>query len=318
MTRDAHILGFALDHPWAIDPTWLRVIAGVLARHAAARDVDEATMQAALVQRKNLPQPPGGGVAVIPVYGVIAPRANALLSMSGGTSFDALGEQLAAAVADPKVQTIVFDVDSPGGSVAGAPEFAAQVRAARAKKPIIAQAQFKMGSAAYWLAASATKIHAAPSALVGSIGVYTIHDEISKALEQEGVTRTYISAGKHKVDGNPVTPLTDETLARLRVPIDAAYAAFVGDISKGRGVAVATVRDGYGEGRSLPAADALALGMIDAIATLDDTIARAMQGDTSPSLAATADTPQEPLGATGQDRRRAHQLQVLELALGLL
>jgi signal peptide peptidase SppA len=319
MTRDTHVLGFALDHPWAIDPAWLPVIAQVLARHAAARDVDEATMQAALIQRKNLPQSPGGGVAVIPVYGVIAPRANALTSMSGGTSFGLLGEQLAAAVADPKVTTIILDVDSPGGSVAGAPEFAAQLRAARTKKPIIAQAQFKMGSAAYWLAASATKIHAAPSAVVGSIGIYRIHEDMSKALASEGVTRTYISAGKHKVDGNEVTPLTDDVLAVLRAPVDAAYATFVGDIAKGRGVPVASVRNGYGEGKTVTADEALSLGMIDAIATLDDTVARAMKGAASdPALAATADTPQEPVRATGQDLRWAHQRQVLDLALALL
>jgi signal peptide peptidase SppA len=315
MSRDAHVLGFVLDHPWAIDPAWLPLVARVLARHVAAHDVDDATMQAALTQRKNLPQPPGGGVAVIPVYGVIAPRANALLSMSGGTSFDALGEQLAAAVKDPKVSTIVLDVDSPGGSVAGATEFAAQLREARAKKPIIAQAQFKMGSAAYWLAANATKIHAAPSALVGSIGVYTIHDDISKALATEGVTRTYIAAGKHKVDGNEVTPLTDDVLAVLRGPIDASYRQFLADIAKGRGVPIATVRDGYGEGKTVTAADALSLGMIDGIQTLEDTLARAQQGEASPALAATADTMQEPSPATIQDRRRAHHRQVLEVAL---
>lgn len=318
MTRDAHVLGFVLDHPWAIDPTWLPLIASVLARHIAAHDVDEATLQAALVQRKQLPQPPGGGVAVIPVYGVIAPRANSLRSMSGGTSFDTLSEELAAAVADPKVTTIVLDVDSPGGSVAGAPEFAKQVREARTKKPILAQAQYKMGSAAYWLSASATKIYAAPSALVGSIGVYTIHDDISKALATEGITRTYIAAGKHKVDGNEVTPLTDEVLAVLRAPVDAAYAAFVGDISKGRGIAIGDVRTGYGEGKSVTAKEALDLKMIDGIATLDETIARAQQGEAAPTLAATADTTQEPSGATVQDRRRAHQRQLVEMALGQL
>jgi signal peptide peptidase SppA len=314
MTRDAHVLGFALDHPWAIEESWLAIIASILGRHAAGQAVDDATLQAALVQRKNLPQPPGGGVAVIPVYGVIAPRLNALSSMSGGTSYAQLSEQLAAAVADPKVKTIVFDVDSPGGSVAGAPEFAAEVRAARATKPIIAQAQFKMGSSAYWLSASATKIYAAPSALVGSIGVYTIHDEISKALAEKGVTRTYISAGKYKVDGNEVTPLTDEIMARMRVPVDAAYGQFVGDISKGRGIPVDQVRTGYGEGRAVTAADALTFGMIDGIATLDETIARAFDGERVPTSLAAHDTVQELSQATTQDRLRAQQ-QEFELAL---
>lgn len=313
--RDTHVLGFAVDHPWAIDPAWLPIIAGVLGRHANARDADDATMQAALVSRKNLPQPPGGGVAVIPVYGIIAPRANRLTQMSGGTSFELLRDQLAAAMADPKVKSIVLDVDSPGGSVAGATEFFAQVREARTKKPIIAQAEFKMGSAAYWLSSAATKIFASPSAQVGSIGVFTIHDDISKALATEGVTRTYISAGKHKVDGNEVTPLTEDTLASLRVPIDAAYAQFVRDISVGRGVAVGDVRSGYGEGKTVVAADALKLGMIDGISTLEDTIARALQGESPAQSAAAAATTQEPSSATVQELLRAHHMQVQALEL---
>lgn len=312
--RDAHVLGFAIDFPWAVERGWLPIIATVLARHAAARDVDEATMQAALISRRNLPQPPGGGVAVIPVYGMIAPRANAMTSMSGGTSFQLLGEQLSAAMADPKVKTIVLDVDSPGGSVAGAAEFAAQVRAARTKKPIIAQAEFKMGSAAYWLSASATKIFASQSASVGAIGVFAIHNDISKALADEGVKRTYISAGKHKVTGNEAEPLTDETLALLRQPIDAAYKSFINDISIGRGVKVADVRNGFGEGLSVGADEALALGMIDGIATLEETITRAQSGDPSHASAAAATT-QEPSRATVQELQQAYQRQAHDLAL---
>jgi signal peptide peptidase SppA len=312
--RDAYVLGWAIDHPWAIDEHWMPIIAEVLGRHAAGRD-DAAAREVAALQRRTAPQPPGGGVAIIPVYGVIAPRANSLTSMSGGTSFDTLGEQLQAAMDNPKVSTIIFDVDSPGGSVAGATEFAAQVRAARATKSIIAQAQHKMGSAAYWLSAQATKVYASPSAMVGSIGVYALHHDISKALEKEGVTRTYLSAGKYKVVGNEVTPLTEEAHAILLEPINAAMDAFIADVALGRGRAQKDVRDGYGEGKSVTAKQALTLGMIDGVATLEQTVANALD---PAALAATADTSQEPSLATDQDRRWAHQQQVLAVALAQL
>jgi len=213
------------------------------------------------------------------MYGVIAPRANMLTAMSGGTSFDALTSQLREAVANPKVSTIVLDVDSPGGSVAGATEFAAEVRAAVKKKPVLAVAEYQMASAAYWASAGATRIYAAPSAMVGSVGVYTIHNEISKALAALGVTRTYISAGPQKVDGNEVTPLSADVLARIQAAVDTSYESFLGDISKGRSTPLATVRAGYGQGRAVQSDEALALGMIDGIKTLDAVLALALAGD---------------------------------------
>jgi ClpP class serine protease len=82
---------------------------------------------------------------------------NLLSEVSGGTTFEALTKQLQAAVADPDVKTIVFDVDSPGGNVAGASEFAREVLRARATKPIIVQAHHLLASAAYWPMAGATE-----------------------------------------------------------------------------------------------------------------------------------------------------------------
>lgn len=303
-----HVLSFALEHPWAVTRPMLAVIAGILGRRVAGLKASEEEIAAALVNRKNLPQPvEGGSVAVIPVYGVIAPRANLLSDMSGGTTFQTLTGQLHEAMANKAIKTIVLDVDSPGGSVAGATEFARELLRARTKKPVIAVAQYTMASAAYWIGAAATEVVAAPSALVGSVGVLTIHNDISAALADLGVKRTYISAGKHKIDGNEAEPLSAVAAADIQAKVDEAYSVFVGDISKGRGVSVAEVRSGFGEGRIVSAAEALQLGMIDRIATLDDTLARVLSGAAAPDARAARtpsipDTTQEPSPATVQDR----------------
>lgn len=279
--RYEHVLSFALEHPWAITKNMRVLIASILAGRIAGKQTDPAAIAAALVNRKNLPQPAGGGVAIIPIYGVIAPRANMLTDISGGTTFEGLTTQLHEALANKAVKTIVFDVDSPGGNVAGATEFAREVMKARTKKPVIAQAQYLMASAAYWAMACATEIVAAPSAKVGSVGVYSIHEDLSKALEMEGIKITYISAGKYKVDGNETEPLSKEALARIQAKVDDPYARFKSDVSKGRGVPLADVDAGYGEGDTVGADEALRLGMIDRIGTLADTIARVM----APALA---------------------------------
>lgn len=320
----SHVINFALSHPWAIEPAMLPILAEILARHVAGVD-SEAEIAAALVNRANLPQPRAGSIAIIPIYGVIAPRLNAMSQMSGGTSFEALTSQLRAAVADKSISTIVLDVNSPGGSVAGSPEFASEVMKLRTKKPIVAQAQYTMGSAAYYLGAAATEIVAAPSARVGSIGVYAMHNDLSAAMEKLGVKRRYISAGAGKIDGNDAEPLSTDAEARLQASVDASYAQFVASVVKGRGKGMTAdrVKNDW-KAHTYDAAEALSIGMIDRIGTLDDTIARILQAspdaaDQRAALTFTSvhDTAQEPARATAQDRVSEAELErrVFELTL---
>lgn len=279
-----HVMSFALSHPWAVMPEMLSVIAGILARRIAGVDVAQADIEAALVNRKNLPQPQIGSVAIIPVYGVIAPRMNLMSEMSGGTTFEKLTGQLRDAVSNKAIRTIVLDVDSPGGSVAGSAEFAAEVLRARAKKPVIAQAQYTMASAAYQLSAAATEIVAAPSAQVGGVGTYAMHEDLSEALAKLGVKRTFISAGEGKVDGNSTEPLSETAQTRIKALVDGAYGQFVTSVVKGRGQGMSADRvrkewKAYVYG----SADALSLGLIDRVGTLDETLSRLLSA--SPDVA---------------------------------
>jgi signal peptide peptidase SppA len=317
-----HVLSFALEHPWAITRPMLSLITSLLARRIAGEETSRAEIEAALTNRKNLPQPRQGSAAIIPVYGVIAPRMNMLSEMSGGTTFEKLSGQLREVMGNSSIKTVVLDIDSPGGNVAGASEFAREVMRARTKKPIIAQIQYTGASAAYWVASAATEIVAAPSASVGSVGVYTSHDDLSAALEKLGIKRTYISAGKGKVDGNETEAITDSALDRITAMVDTAYARMVGDIVKGRGQGVTDdkVRDDW-KAHTYGAKDALSMGMIDGIATLDETLARVLSAssDAADRTAALAlsvpsdDTSQDLETDTDQDRRSDAHWQHLAL-----
>lgn len=288
----AHVLSFCLDHPWAITRPMLETIASVLARRVAGRELSAEDMQSAIANRRNLPQPTGGGgaVAIIPVHGVLFPRANMMTEMSGATSYDALTAMIREAAKTESVTNIVLDIDSPGGSVAGCTELAAEILKARKRKPITAVANYTMASAAYWLGACATEIVAAPSARVGSVGVFAIHDDLSKALEAEGINRTYITAGKHKADDNETQPLEGEAAARWQRMVNDALALFHGDVAKGRGVSIEDVRTKFGEGAVMTAEDARAAGMVDRIGTLDETVRRLASGE-KPAMAAQNETP---------------------------
>jgi len=254
------------DAPWAILPSAL----------AAIRDwAADPSTHLALLRQEQEPRPPSGSVAVIPVYGVIEHRSDWMMEMFGGVSIDGLRESLHAALTDPGIRAVVLDIDSPGGTVAGLTEFASEVRAARGgTKPIVAVANTLAASAAYWMASQADEVVVTPSGSVGSIGVYAIHQEASRMLDEMGITTTIISAGPHKTDGNEFEPLTDEARSDIQTRVDGSYSRFLGDVASGRRMAVETVEADFGGGRVLDADAALAAGMVDRIETLGQTIAR--------------------------------------------
>ena len=273
------VLSAALE-PWALVQPMVPIIAHILGQRLAG----DAVNTLALAPRSSpLSNTPRSGVALIPIHGVIAPRMNMLSNISGGATFEEASTALAAAVADPNVSSIVLDIDSPGGSVIGATEFAQRLRKARTVKPIIASANFQMCSAAYWIGANATEVVASPSATLGSIGVYSIHEDLSAALEKMGVKLTFISAGKYKVEGNPAEPLSETARALITKHVEASYNRFVGDVAAGRKTTAAAVRAGFGQGAVVMADEARSLGMVDRIETLTETVDRVLPAHGSPT-----------------------------------
>ncbi|MGB6384207.1 MAG: S49 family peptidase [Terriglobales bacterium] len=166
------------------------------------------------------------------------------------------------ALADPGTKTIDLLIDSPGGSVLGLPETADVIHRANKTKPVRAYITGIAASAAYWLASQASTITLTPSGEVGSVGVLDLHADISKALDNQGVKITAVTAGPHKVERAPFTPLSDEAKAHMQTGVDAWYGDFLSAIRRGRGIR-AHAGSTFGGGRMLRAPDALVSGMID-------------------------------------------------------
>ena len=256
--------------PWAILPEKLEVMLAIVNEREGGYTPSREEIEARIggVRRDEKPYSVINGSAVIPLFGVVSQRMTMFQEYSGGTSTERYGQLIDQAVADDEVERIVMLVDSPGGSVFGLPELFAKIRGA--DKKVIAMVDALAASAAYHLAAAADEIVATPSALVGSIGVYTMHTDVSKREAEEGITRTFISAGDYKTEGNAYEPLTEEAEAAIQSQIDEFYSVFVRDVAAGRGVNEATVRSGFGRGRVITASAALEEGMIDRIATYED------------------------------------------------
>jgi signal peptide peptidase SppA len=277
-----HLAGFAVTSPWALEPEMLAVVVAILSRRLAGDDSHAADI-VALGNKRDVAAAPKG-VGILQMYGVIAPKMNMFSEISGGTTFQQATADLHELVASKDVGTIVIDWDSPGGNVQGADEFAREVLKARAVKPVISQVNFRMCSAAYWVGACATEIVCSPSGVVGSIGVFSIHNDLSKALADLGVKRTYLSKGKFKVEGNETEALSDDTKTQWLAEMEIPYSRFVNAVAHGRGVTPAAVRAGFGEGRAVQAEQALTLGMVDRIATLDETLTRLTAPAPAPAL----------------------------------
>ena len=270
-----------LATPWALMPERLSAVTAVIARWSGdARASDEvmhsvaADRNARDARRQSSVSNSGGGIAVLPLYGIVTQRGNMVDDVSGpGTaSTQQFSNLLRAALQDETVSQILIDIDSPGGSVYGVAELADEIVSARAQKPVVAIANSLAASAAYWIGCSASEFYVTPGGEVGSIGVWQAHQDYSKAMDEAGVKTTLISAGKFKVEGNPYAPLDEEAQGFMQSRVDDYYAAFTKAVAKGRGVPISQVRDGMGQGRVLGADAALASSMVDGIATFNDVV----------------------------------------------
>ena len=292
-----HIAKFVADSLWAITEEKLKVIQDFISLkqnggHVSAEDIavlkrtpaeptfvaveEEIEIEAAAKDQGTTPAPrKGATVAVLPLYGVISPKANMMSDISGGTSLDQFSGWFKAAQNDPNVRSIVIDVDSPGGSVKGVQETADMIFAARGTKPITAMISGTGASAAYWIASQADKVMITPSGDVGSIGVLVALTDESEAMKQAGVKVDVIKAGKFKAEGQDGT-WSDEAKAAIQGRVDEMYDTFVKAVARGRGVAPSAVKSGFGQGRVVSATAGVEQGLADRIQTMDVTLSKAL------------------------------------------
>ncbi len=270
-----------LTMSWALMPERLQAMHAILSRWSSGGDLsDEAkhriqTERVLRDSRRHLMNTVSNdGIAVLPLYGVLTQRGNMVddVSGSGCSSTQQFTLALRNALEDESVKQILIDIDSPGGSVYGIAELAAEIIQARTQKPIVAIANSLAASAAYWIACCASEVYVTPGGEVGSIGVWQAHFDESEALAVAGIKPTLISAGKYKVEGNSYLPLDEEAHRFMQSRVDDYYADFTKAVAAGRNVSIAQVQNGMGQGRVLGAEAALAQNMVDGIASFNEVI----------------------------------------------
>lgn len=210
------------------------------------------------------------GIAIIPVHGTLVRRTIGLEAASGLMSYADIAARIDAAIADPQVQGILLEMDSPGGEAGGVFELAERIRAASSVKPVWALANDAAYSAAYAIASAATRLTLSQTAGVGSVGVIALHVDQSVRDAKDGLHYTAIFAGHHKNDFSPHEPLSPQAATSLQTEVNRLYELFVTQVASMRGMDVEAVRATeaglyFGE-------EAIAAGLADAIGSFDQVL----------------------------------------------
>ena len=221
-----------------------------------------------------------GGVAVVPIVGTLVHRASWMDAMSSDlVSYAEVTRNLNKALKDPDVKAVLLEVDSPGGSVAGAFDLVDAVYAFRKAKPIWAAANEAAYSAAYALASSTSRLYLARTGGVGSIGVIWQHVDQSQLDETLGVKYTVFSAGARKNDFNPHFPVSKEAQTWAQAEVDRVYEIFVAAVARNRGLTPEAVR--ATEAGLLFGPQAVEAGLADGVASFEETLA-ALEAEVNP------------------------------------
>jgi signal peptide peptidase SppA len=197
--------------------------------------------------------------AIIPVCGVLVGHASDIPASSCGCGCDDVANMIDVANADPSISKIIFNFNSPGGSVTGIPELGRKI-AGIVSKTTVAFTDSECCSGALWLAEQCQQFYSTESANIGSIGVWCAYFDYSKALEEEGVSVQEISAGKYKTMGAYWKPLTKDEKAMVQKGVDKIYAQFKEAVNKNRMVA-----DQYMQGQMFDGVEAVQYGLTDGV-----------------------------------------------------
>jgi signal peptide peptidase SppA len=266
-----HLASRLYGTPLLLARSKLDIILSVLGERIGWPDATAAVAMPVARTRIDARLDANAGIAVIPVVGSLVRRTIGLDPASGFTSYTDITDLVDAALADPGVEGILLDIDSPGGEAGGVFELGERIRAADALKPIWALASDSAFSAAYAIGSAASRLTVTRTGGVGSIGVIAMHVDQTARDTQQGYRYTAITAGDQKSDFSPHEPLDPHAHARLQTEVDRLYGIFLAHVAAMRALDVDAVRAtqaGIYFGQ-----DAVTVGLADAVGSLDGVLA---------------------------------------------
>lgn len=209
------------------------------------------------------------GKAVIDVQGIFYNKM--MLDANFGYTICNLENSLLAAVDDYSVDEVILKVESPGGVIFGVSEIHNLIKELNNIKPINAYVNGMACSALYWIPSACENIYSYTQSCIGSIGVYQMHVDYSKFMEEVGIKVEYIKAGKYKTTGNPYESLSEDARKYLQEGVDYSYGDFTKEVAVARGLDLNKVIE-WADGKDFETKEALGLGLVDEIRTWQDVL----------------------------------------------
>lgn len=213
----------------------------------------------------------GDAVAVIRLEGVITSGSEVYFTTRVITP-ERVADLLEQASADPAIKAVVVRVNSPGGSVVASDEIYHALL--EFEKPVVVSMGEMAASGGYYIACGGDYSVAHPDTLTGSIGVISQFVNVEELLDEIGVDVVVITSGPHKDIGSPFREMTEEEQALWGAIIDEIYEGFVEIVAQARDLPLEEVRE-LADGQAYTGRQALELGLVDEVGTLDDAIAKA-------------------------------------------
>lgn len=273
---ESHLIATLSAMPWCMHPVMFKTFEEVL-NNKYIMNMNTTQLKEQQME-SNPPVVKTGSFVnekqIIPIQGTLIKKAYCAEMMSTPRTLENVQTDLRNAYNNSDVETIILDIESPGGSVPGVSETANLIREVSKKKDVIALGGGYLTSGAYWLASAASEIYVSDSTMVGSIGVIQAHVSVADKLKREGLKVTLIKAGEHKGAGHPAFDLSKEDLANIQARVDDLYKVFVENVANYRNVSVEKVYKEWAEARVFTGKDAVDNGMVDGIATLDEILSK--------------------------------------------
>ena len=186
---------------------------------------------------------------------------------------DRFANVIAKVRADSTVKAVVFRVNSPGGSVLASEKIKTEIDLLRATRPVVASYGDYAASGGYWISNSCDKIYSDASTLTGSIGVFSMIPDFSKVMKDVAhVNLVTVSSNKHSDMYTLMRPFDQAELDYMQASVENIYELFVNTVAEGRELEPEFV-DSIAQGRVWAGTDALAIGLVDEIGTLEDAVA---------------------------------------------
>jgi protease-4 len=216
-------------------------------------------------------------VALIDVDGLIVNQRSSSLFSDGENPVSLLAEKLDKAGCDSQVKAVVLRINSPGGTVQATEMMHEQVKcfARDTGKPVLVCITDVGASGGYYLACAADRIICQPSSITGSIGVIIQTVSFARTMKMLGISAEAIASGPLKDMGSPLKDLSKEERQVFQAMVSEFYERFVEVVAEGReGLSAEKVR-ALADGRVYTGRQALELGLVDRLGTLQDVLAEA-------------------------------------------